>query len=88
MKLIYWDDSGLVMAHKRLGEHTFIWLGIKDGMPCLLGSCGIARRCKKLHRSKIMSTSAVASSRRKTLCPGSRHPDGLILPLARHIGTE
>lgn len=32
LKLIYWDGSGLVMAYKRLEEHTFTWPGIKDGL--------------------------------------------------------
>lgn len=49
LKLIYWDGSGLVMAYKRLEEHTFTWPDIRDGlmtlgMPssrrCLLGSTG------------------------------------------------
>ncbi|WP_419150339.1 IS66 family insertion sequence element accessory protein TnpB [Rhizobium leguminosarum] len=30
LKLIYWDGSGLVMAYKRLEEHTFTWPGIED----------------------------------------------------------
>ncbi|WP_165419166.1 IS66 family insertion sequence element accessory protein TnpB [Rhizobium ruizarguesonis] len=32
LKLIYLDGSGLVMAYKRLEEHTFTWPGIKDGL--------------------------------------------------------
>ncbi|MBX5157804.1 hypothetical protein HJB89_11810 [Rhizobium sp. NZLR8] len=35
MKLIYWDGSGLVMAYKRLEEHTVTWPGIKDGLMTL-----------------------------------------------------
>ncbi len=35
MKLIYCDGSGLVMAYKRLEEHTFTWRGIKDGLMTL-----------------------------------------------------
>nr|WP_286079893.1 IS66 family insertion sequence element accessory protein TnpB [Agrobacterium sp. MS2] len=35
MKLIYWDGSGIVMAYKRLEEHTFTWPGIKDGLMTL-----------------------------------------------------
>ena len=35
LKLIYWDGSGLVMAYKRLEEHTFTWPGIKDGLMTL-----------------------------------------------------
>lgn len=31
LKLIYWDGSGLVMAYKRLEEHTFTWPDIRDG---------------------------------------------------------
>ena len=25
LKLLYWDGTGLVMAYKRLEEHTFTW---------------------------------------------------------------
>ncbi len=32
MKLQYWDGTGLVMACKRLAEHTFIWPAIKEGL--------------------------------------------------------
>lgn len=32
LKLIYWDGSGIVMAYKRLEEHSFTWPGIKDGL--------------------------------------------------------
>lgn len=35
LKLIYWDGSGLVMAYKRLEEHTFIWPDIRDGLMTL-----------------------------------------------------
>src|SRR5690606_21050713 len=35
LKLIYWDGSGLVMAYKRLEDHTFTWPGIKDGLMTL-----------------------------------------------------
>ncbi|MBY3517068.1 IS66 family insertion sequence element accessory protein TnpB [Rhizobium laguerreae] len=35
LKLIYWDGSGLVMAYKRLEQHTFTWPGIKDGLMTL-----------------------------------------------------
>jgi len=35
LKLIYWDGSGLVMAYKRLEEHTFTWPAIKDGLMTL-----------------------------------------------------
>ncbi|WP_432431600.1 IS66 family insertion sequence element accessory protein TnpB [Rhizobium leguminosarum] len=35
MKLIYWDDSGPVMAYTWPEEHTFTWPGIKDGMMTL-----------------------------------------------------
>ncbi|MDM9645778.1 IS66 family insertion sequence element accessory protein TnpB [Rhizobium sp. S163] len=35
MKLIYWDGSGLVMAYKRLEEHTFTWPDIRDGLMTL-----------------------------------------------------
>ncbi|WP_165422262.1 IS66 family insertion sequence element accessory protein TnpB [Rhizobium ruizarguesonis] len=35
LKLINWDGSGLVMAYKRLEEHTFTWPGIRDGLMTL-----------------------------------------------------
>ncbi|WP_276612515.1 IS66 family insertion sequence element accessory protein TnpB [Pseudorhodobacter turbinis] len=35
MKLLYWDGTGLVMAYKRLEEHTFTWPAIKDGLMAL-----------------------------------------------------
>ncbi|WSH67941.1 IS66 family insertion sequence element accessory protein TnpB (plasmid) [Rhizobium ruizarguesonis] len=35
LKLIYWDGSGLVMAYKRLEEHTFTWPGVRDGLMTL-----------------------------------------------------
>jgi transposase len=35
LKLIYWDGSGIVMAYKRLQEHSFTWPGIKDGLMTL-----------------------------------------------------
>jgi len=35
LKLIYWDGSGMVMAYKRLEEHTFTWPSIRDGLMTL-----------------------------------------------------
>ena len=35
LKLIYCDGSGIVIAYKRLEEHTFTWPGIKDGLMTL-----------------------------------------------------
>jgi transposase len=35
LKLIYWDGSGIVLAYKRLEEHTFTWPGIKNGLMTL-----------------------------------------------------
>lgn len=35
LKLIYWDGGGMVMAYKRLEEHTFTWPSIKDGLMTL-----------------------------------------------------
>ena len=32
LKLIYWDGTGIVLAYKRLEEHSFTWPGIKDGL--------------------------------------------------------
>ena len=32
LKLLYWDGTGLVMAYKRLEEHTFTWPAIKGGV--------------------------------------------------------
>jgi len=31
-ELIYWDGSGLVMAYKRLEDHSFTWPAIKNGV--------------------------------------------------------
>ena len=30
--MLYWDGTGLVMAYKRLEEHTFTWPAVKDGL--------------------------------------------------------
>jgi transposase len=35
LKLIYWDGSGIVLACKRLEEHSLTWPGIKDGLVTL-----------------------------------------------------
>lgn len=35
LSLIYWDGSGLMMAYKRLEEHTFTWPDIRDGLMTL-----------------------------------------------------
>jgi transposase len=35
LKLIYWDGSGIVLAYKRLEEHSFTWPGIKNGLMTL-----------------------------------------------------
>ena len=35
LKLLYWDGTGLVMAYKRLEEHSFIWPAVKDGLMTL-----------------------------------------------------
>ena len=35
LKLLYWDGTGLVMAYKRLEEHTFTWPAVKDGVIAL-----------------------------------------------------
>ncbi|WP_409995438.1 IS66 family insertion sequence element accessory protein TnpB [Rhizobium leguminosarum] len=40
LKLIYWDGSGLVMAYKRLEEHTFTWPGSQRWLDDL-GLCSI-----------------------------------------------
>jgi transposase len=32
LKLLYWDGTGLVMAYKRLEQHTFTWPAVKDGL--------------------------------------------------------
>ena len=32
LKLLYWDGTGLVMAYKRLEEHSFTWPAVKDGL--------------------------------------------------------
>lgn len=35
LKLLYWDGTGLVMAYKRLEEHSFTWPAIRDGLMTL-----------------------------------------------------
>jgi len=35
LKILFWDGTGLVMAHKRLEETTFTWPAIKDGLMML-----------------------------------------------------
>ena len=35
LKLLYWDGTGLVMAYKRLEEHTFTWPAIRNGLMLL-----------------------------------------------------
>ncbi len=35
LKLLYWDGTGLVMAYKRLEEHSFTWPAIRDGLMAL-----------------------------------------------------
>ena len=32
MKLLCWDGTGLVMACKRLEEHSFTWPAVRDGL--------------------------------------------------------
>ena len=38
LKLIYWDGTGLVMAYKRLEQHTFKWPTIRDDVLSLNSS--------------------------------------------------
>lgn len=35
LKLLYWDVARLVMAQKRLEEHSFTWPMIQDGLMTL-----------------------------------------------------
>ena len=35
LKLLYWDGTGLVLAYKRLEEHSFAWPAVKDGLMSL-----------------------------------------------------
>jgi len=35
VEAIYWDGTGLVMAYKRLEEHTFIWPAIRNSLMSL-----------------------------------------------------
>jgi transposase len=47
LKLLYWDGTGLVMAYKRLEEHTFTWPAIRDGVvlePCAAQSAVLRSR--------------------------------------------
>ena len=37
LKLLYWDGTGLVMAYKRLEEHSFTWPAVKDGLMLMTG---------------------------------------------------
>lgn len=32
LKLLFWDGTGLVMAYKRLEEHSFAWPAVTDGL--------------------------------------------------------
>lgn len=32
LKLLYWDGTGQVMAHKRLEDQTFTWPAVTDGL--------------------------------------------------------
>jgi transposase len=36
LKLLYWYGTGLVLAYKRLEEHAFTWLTVKDGLKMLI----------------------------------------------------
>ena len=46
LKLLYWDGTGLVMAYKRLEEHTFTWPAIKDGLMAL--NHGSLKHCSRV----------------------------------------
>jgi transposase len=35
VRCLYWDGSGMILATKRLEEHTFTWPGIRDGLMTL-----------------------------------------------------
>jgi transposase len=35
LKLLYWDGTGLVMAYKRLEEHSFSWSAVTEGLMTL-----------------------------------------------------
>ncbi|WP_352639507.1 IS66 family insertion sequence element accessory protein TnpB [Mesorhizobium sp. M0674] len=38
MKLLYRDGTGLVMAYKRVEEHSLTWSAVKDGLMVLSGA--------------------------------------------------
>jgi transposase len=35
LKVLYWDGTGLVLAHKRLEQGRFVWPPIRDGVLAL-----------------------------------------------------
>ena len=58
LKLLYWDGTGLVMAYKRLEEHTFTWPAVTDGVdadkPCAVRGavCGAGLAAGLSHRGE------------------------------------
>lgn len=48
LRLLYWDGTGLVMACKRLEEHSFIWPAVKDGLLRLI-PCGMPTEAMAAH---------------------------------------
>ncbi len=39
IKLLIWDQTGMVLVHKRLEGGTFVWPQIRDGVGRMSGAC-------------------------------------------------
>ena len=64
LKLLYWDGTGLVMACKRLDEHTFTWPAIPAS--CSRASASLSPTCQwSLTGSHVSTTCVVRLSNTK-----------------------